>query len=1043
MKEQLHKFIQQPYDSNNSFNLAYEYFKLNQTATAFSFFLRCAEFTDNPVLSCECLLWCSKCLNNQKNRSQKEYDLILQAIAISPKTPHGYFIKCLYHSYRNEMMECYTTACSALELVDDSHKFIKDIGYTSKIDLYYQKAISGFDRGKLRESFLLFHKYFPGHYLLQKYNLETKTKYLLDEYFKDIQPKNDICICTISDREWMSNETVPNMKKYSELFNCDFYFYKNTLDSSRHISWSKLLLINYLINLDKFKYIIWIDDDILLTDFSTDIRSFIKNDKNIIISRDSYNENSMNCGFIICRSNQYTKTIFENIYNIEEDNKALFNTPWEQIIFQEHYIKSKSIQEQVELLPMNSIQSQYTSLFHNMDIKIDNEYLLKLFNRKFWKLGDFSAHFITHYKNSFNKEELGYKKDDNEKYIDKDLRLKSIKEVKKILESDNVVENIQLKIEDIENIPNISTHKNENENENININTPNLIVVDNFYKNPDFVRNYALSLEYLNPEDHGAVGYRCESGREIFSNTKEYFEQLLNKKIKVHKNIGGWDYSTNGCFQWCPLNTPIVYHSDSQSYAGIIYLTPDAPPECGTSIFRHKILKTSDSKVIFKDTWDVSDIKYKDPYINKHNWELVDKIGNVYNRLVIFKSHNIHAVSEYFGENIYNSRLFQLFFFDVENEEETLEVDTDNFEHINTGKLEKLINTENDYKLNQNIKHNLENFPKTIVLTIPQNKDRQLELTKNFKKYNIEFEFFECKKYPECNSIFKSNLNESLIEKHNLGVTFGHLNMLKYWYDNYTDDFVFLCEDDIDITISDIWNFTWNDFINSLNSDWSIIQLVQITNKLENMKFSPSHKLSNHWGITGYLIKRHYAKYIIDTHIISSNIFDLSLNYNNNKLTKPVLPEDLFFRQDELYNSNYQYPLSISLFIENSNYTNDKIHIQSINYTYFFYKNSIKDIDDDFIFIPEFDTTDKSNDLCYYFYENYENHKVKSLKLDDCMGFNTFGYLKKSLKNLKQNAKFKNKNTDNIESVTDINDLKELEDGIYIKKKYLNSINFI
>ena len=65
--------------------------------------------------------------------------------------------------------------------------------------------------------------------------------------------------------------------------------------------------------------------------------------------------------------------------------------------------------------------------------------------------------------------------------------------------------------------------------------------------------------------------------------------------------------------------------------------------------------------------WQESNnIKYKDIFIDKSNWELVDKIGNIYNRLVIFKSHNIHAVSDYFGEDINNSRLFQLFFFDIE-----------------------------------------------------------------------------------------------------------------------------------------------------------------------------------------------------------------------------------------------------------------------------------------------------------------------------------------------------------------------------------------
>ena len=53
------------------------------------------------------------------------------------------------------------------------------------------------------------------------------------------------------------------------------------------------------------------------------------------------------------------------------------------------------------------------------------------------------------------------------------------------------------------------------------------------------------------------------------------------------------------------------------------------------------------------------------PHLNKENWETVDSIGNVYNRLVIFNAQYIHSVSEYFGEDITNSRLFQLFFFNL------------------------------------------------------------------------------------------------------------------------------------------------------------------------------------------------------------------------------------------------------------------------------------------------------------------------------------------------------------------------------------------
>jgi GT2 family glycosyltransferase len=198
----------------------------------------------------------------------------------------------------------------------------------------------------------------------------------------------------------------------------------------------------------------------------------------------------------------------------------------------------------------------------------------------------------------------------------------------------------------------------------ISINRPNVIVIDDFYKNPDEIREYALSLTYQPPENHGAVGYRCESGRKIIDGTKEFFEKMLHCTISTGNGHGEWDYGTNGCFQWCNGKTPIVYHADSQKYAGIIYLTPNAPPNCGTSFFRHKKSKIRDNSVLNTD-WYNSDLNYKEPHLDKTQWEPVDSVGNVYNRLVIFESQHIHAVTEYFGEDINNSRLFQLFFFNI------------------------------------------------------------------------------------------------------------------------------------------------------------------------------------------------------------------------------------------------------------------------------------------------------------------------------------------------------------------------------------------
>ena len=57
---------------------------------------------------------------------------------------------------------------------------------------------------------------------------------------------------------------------------------------------------------------------------------------------------------------------------------------------------------------------------------------------------------------------------------------------------------------------------------------------------------------------------------------------------------------------------------------------------------------------------------YPHGHLDPCDFEVVDVVGNVYNRLVLFNSQMIHAASCYFGNSLETGRLFQLFFFDLE-----------------------------------------------------------------------------------------------------------------------------------------------------------------------------------------------------------------------------------------------------------------------------------------------------------------------------------------------------------------------------------------
>mgnify|MGYP005856538257 CR=1 FL=1 len=192
-----------------------------------------------------------------------------------------------------------------------------------------------------------------------------------------------------------------------------------------------------------------------------------------------------------------------------------------------------------------------------------------------------------------------------------------------------------------------------------------ILVVDDFYANPDEVRAFALRQEYQpNPKDH--KGQRSKQ-RFAFPGIKERFEQLLGKRIT------NWDnYGYNGVFQFCVGGDPIVYHSDRQMWAGVIYLTPDAPPDSGTTIYRSRATKgrtvaESQKTMAYKPASEreCEQLMYKDKLLDRTAWETVDVMGNVYNRLALWDARLVHAATNYFGTDINNGRLFQMFFFDV------------------------------------------------------------------------------------------------------------------------------------------------------------------------------------------------------------------------------------------------------------------------------------------------------------------------------------------------------------------------------------------
>ena len=175
-------------------------------------------------------------------------------------------------------------------------------------------------------------------------------------------------------------------------------------------------------------------------------------------------------------------------------------------------------------------------------------------------------------------------------------------------------------------------------------------VVDNFYADPIAVRNFALKQEFVEEKDY----YKgCRTKHQYFlPGTKEAFEKIMGIQIREWESHG-----MCGKFQYCTAQDSLVYHHDGQTWAAMIYLTPDAPYDCRTSLFASKngARKSSDANI---------GTAFDGGFYDSTKFDLIDSIGNVFNRLFIFDAQNIHAASKYFGQTLEDSRLFHIFFFD-------------------------------------------------------------------------------------------------------------------------------------------------------------------------------------------------------------------------------------------------------------------------------------------------------------------------------------------------------------------------------------------
>ena len=142
-----------PFNPVLNFDVAVEYEKSNQIASAVSFYLRCAEYGKDTHAEYvyASLLKLAKCFEEQNDRLTTVSNCLLQAIAYDPYRPEGYFLLARFHERAGNWQECYTYACIGQSAVA-VNKLPVDVDYPGDYCLEFEKGVSAYWIGRKQES---------------------------------------------------------------------------------------------------------------------------------------------------------------------------------------------------------------------------------------------------------------------------------------------------------------------------------------------------------------------------------------------------------------------------------------------------------------------------------------------------------------------------------------------------------------------------------------------------------------------------------------------------------------------------------------------------------------------------------------------------------------------------------------------------------------------------------------------------------------------------------------------------------------------------
>lgn len=197
-----------------------------------------------------------------------------------------------------------------------------------------------------------------------------------------------------------------------------------------------------------------------------------------------------------------------------------------------------------------------------------------------------------------------------------------------------------------------------------------LIVIDDFYSNPEAVRLAACKLSYPRPPAATPFPGRNSEQRLLLPDLDNVISSIVGEDV-----IGNLRLDHGRCrlsLAGDDRTRTFLIHVDPDAYwAGIVYLTPSRYCRGGTELYRHLPTQSDRCPIYSQEVADRGATSYyeaADAIIQVDSndlskWQHLMTVPMRFNRLVLIRPWLWHTAGESFGANLLDGRLVQLFFF--------------------------------------------------------------------------------------------------------------------------------------------------------------------------------------------------------------------------------------------------------------------------------------------------------------------------------------------------------------------------------------------